>query len=298
MKNKIIPLVVVIALVIAIFYFIPKGGCKFDSECQEGYVCNTEGKCVLPEIVDDRSRDNFCADNDYPDGMYDPDCPRYCPASFERTGSMTMCCYEDNKEEGDMGISVDCETKMPINLFPEVTFGIPEQRPSTVWYNKVGVLQAMISFVPKGPDKSFKYVDLGVGVTTSITTGAPAEGSNGYRIWLNSITIKSLTSGAVESVFQNSWNNCQVSGGTPCIGKSGYVDVPANKNTYPSPWAVQISKANIDSIPVDNYEMRMNYCGVALPESLGTPQICHDLVYNIDIGESELDFQVSVNPSY
>ena len=296
--NRIIGLIVVIAIVVGIFYLLPMlkpSGCKFDSDCQEGYVCNTEGKCVLPEIVNERTRDNFCADNEYPDGMYDPDCPSYCPASFERTGSMTMCCYEDSGEY-EMAISVDCDTDVPLNLFPEVTFGIPEQRPSQAWYDQV---QAIISFVPETSAQNFKYVDKDVGITTSITTGATPTGASGYLVWLDSITVKSKTSGVTETVFQSAWNNCKITGGIiPCVGKAASIQIPSTQNTWPSAWGIKVPKESVNSVIVGNYIMDLKYCGTLYPETLQIPVECYSLKYNIDVGESVLSFSVSAGISY
>ncbi len=299
--NKIIGFLVLVAIVIAIFYFLPmlrKPECKFDSDCNEGYVCSMDGKCILADIVDERTRDDFCPDNDYPKGMYDPDCPRYCPAPFERTGSMTMCCYEDSGED-EMAISVDCDTGVPLNLFPEVVFGIPEQRPAQEWYDMVGGLQALVSFVPGDTsDKSFKYVDRDVGIVPSITTGAAPEGASGYIVWLDSITVKSKADSSIEPVFQGAWNACLDGEGNACIGKAAHVLVPANKNTYPSPWGIQVPKESVSNILIGNYLIELKYCGTAYPETLQIPQICDTLKYSMSLGESILDFHVSANIDY
>ena len=287
--NRLIGILVLVAIVVAIFYFLPmlKGPeCNFDSDCQEGYVCSMDGNCILPEIVNERTRDNFCADNTYPKGNYDPDCPKYCPAEFERKGGITMCCLND-----ELTISIDCETGIPLNLFPEVTFGIPEQRPAQEWYDMVSGLQAMVSFVPKGENKQFEYHDQPVTMSVSVTTGKPAEGSNGYRIWLSNVETKSKTTTYIEPIFTSAWNNCQVENGNPCIGKNGAFDL-GGEATVPSVWSIDAHPSNINP---DDYSFKLSYCGIALPESLGIPEQCPaPLEYDLTIGESVLSFSVSV----
>jgi len=288
--NKLIGFLVLVAIVIAIFYFLPmlkKPECKFDSDCNEGYVCSMDGKCILPDIVNQRQRDNYCADNSYPKGAYDPDCPRYCPAAFERAGGVTMCCLNDEQT-----ITIDCETGIPINLFPEVTFGIPEQRPEQKWYDMVSGLQAMVSFVPKGGSKQFEYHDQPVTMSISITTGKAAEGSNGYRVWLSNVQTKSKSTSLIEPVFTSEWNNCQIADGSPCIGSAGAFEL-GGESTVPSVWV--IDSIDVSSITPDEYSFQLSYCGLALPESLGIPEECPvPLEYDLDIGESELSFSVSV----
>ena len=291
--NRLIGLIVLVAIVVGIFYFLPKlkgPECKVDTDCPEGQVCSMEGKCIPLDIVNERERDNFCPDNDYPKGAYDPDCPRYCPAYFEREGSVTLCCQ--NKE---MTMTVDCETGVPINLFPEVTFGIPEQRPAQAWYDMVSGLQALVSFVPSGGDKSFVFHNLPATPSISVTTGPLAKQSTGYKIWLSSISVKSKITTNAEPQFTTAWANCKTGALKNCIGMDGAV-VMGGGATLPSAWVT--NSIDIESIAIDGYEMVINYCGIALPESLQIPQQCAVMKYDMDVDEAELSFEISAGIGY
>lgn len=288
-KSNYIPVLITIAIVIAAVYFVPKflnkTECKVDSDCGTDKVCTMDGKCVTPEIVDERKRDNLCPDNTYPTGAYDPDCPMYCPASFERKGGVTMCCMDK-----DMQLTIDCDTEIPINLFTDVTFGIPSQKPAQEWYDKLKNRQAMISFVPKGATKVYNYKNLPMSMSIAVTTGSPISGSTGYLVWLSSITVKSKTTSSAEPIMTNLWSSCKTVSGKSCIGKDGGATV---SGTLPSAWA--IIGIQPDSISIDEYLASFSYCGIAVPETLGVPQQCPSAMeYDLSVAKSDFSFSINV----
>lgn len=282
-RNKTTTGIIVLIAIVAIWFLFLRGPeCITDQDCPIGEVCSFDGKCVAYDPV--IKRDNICPDNTYPIGAYDPDCPYFCPFPTERTGGGRICCGEPNGPDAIYGyISVDCNTRVPNNLFPEVTFTIPEQKPAQEWFD----LMAVVIWGAE-PAKAFTGP---VWMTADATAGVSPLGATGHEVWLDvNPTIKTDPGGVTEPIFYNAWNDCRMPDLSSCIGPTGTLTIPEGQT---SSWISEI--VNADDIAHDLYQVVFSFCGDEYPSVEGIPSECPtDIAYSMEVGPSGLDFWLDI----
>ncbi len=291
-QNK-TTMIVMAAIVIGIIWFVTtmEQECVTDDDCSGDLVCNMDGECA--DFIPVKVRDNVCPDNIAGWGYYDADCPAYCPLPQEiegRASGARVCCSETYGE--DLYLMVDCDTREPTNLFPEVTFDIPEQRPPQTWYDDL--LMAVFKF----GEQPYKKFTGNIHMAVSITTGDAPLGASSYDVYLDSTpTVKTNPGGVAEPRFTAVWASCTILGNS-CTGSAGKVNV-AEGLTDQTAWMTDpVVAENYLPAEYGTYLATFSYAGDEQPpvEGISTSHPS-DMEYDLIIGSDVLDFSISVGLS-